>query len=351
MVRDNYISTAKAIGIILMVVGHAISQNFCYRFIYMFHMPLFFFCSGYFYKVPKSMEEVRCFALKRIKGLYLPYLKWSLLFLLLHNTFCSWNLYGAYVPYYDSLEYLRRLRSLFFTMTGHEPLICSFWFFKELLLASILVCVVTFIYRKVKCKYKDIFGGLVLIVMTIVSKPGEWGIPIIWNVSLLSLSASFVFAGYMYRKVEIESFYTFRGLLLSVIIVLAVVWLWNDFLDMLWYGAGSVILYIPIALVGIYMVLCVSKLIDRYTIKKLFYYIGKHTLIIFVLHMSVFKIVNLMKIWVYELSEEKLADSFVIHEHNEFFWFFYAILGIGIPLLLQESWRRLKGFCLKKTKA
>ena len=66
--KDNYISTAKAIGIILMVVGHAISQNFAYRVIYMFHMPLFFFYSGYFYKVPTSLDGVGKFARKGLRA-------------------------------------------------------------------------------------------------------------------------------------------------------------------------------------------------------------------------------------------------------------------------------------------
>ena len=109
MGKDNYISTAKAIGIILMVVGHAISQNFAYRYIYMFHMPLFFFCSGYFYKVPASLGGVGLYAQKRIKGLYYPYVKWGVLFLLFHNVFCSLRIYDTkYVYYYDSSDFLQR---------------------------------------------------------------------------------------------------------------------------------------------------------------------------------------------------------------------------------------------------
>lgn len=48
--RDDKVVIAKAIGIMLMVAGHASLPYFVARFIYMFHMPLFFFVSGYCFK-------------------------------------------------------------------------------------------------------------------------------------------------------------------------------------------------------------------------------------------------------------------------------------------------------------
>ena len=55
--RDEGIAIAKAWGIILVVMGHcsfsAIQpgwQKSVHDFIYLFHIPLFFFLSGYFFK-------------------------------------------------------------------------------------------------------------------------------------------------------------------------------------------------------------------------------------------------------------------------------------------------------------
>ena len=168
--KENNIATAKAIGIILMVVGHAISQNFAYRFIYMFHMPLFFFCSGYFFKVPSSLKEVGIFAKKRIKGLYFPFVKWGFIFLMLHNLFCDWHLYNILdTNYYSISDHLYRFRSLLFTMTGQEQLLDPFWFLKELLLSSMLICVVTFVLRKYDFKYKDVAVWLLFIFLTVIT--------------------------------------------------------------------------------------------------------------------------------------------------------------------------------------
>ena len=52
--RIAWLDTAKGIGIILVVLGHSMSpiltghmvMESLYKFLYMFHMPLFFFLSG-----------------------------------------------------------------------------------------------------------------------------------------------------------------------------------------------------------------------------------------------------------------------------------------------------------------
>ena len=90
------------------------------------------------------------------------------------------------------------------------------------------------------------------------------------------------------------------------------------------------------------MTLTVSKIIDRWPTKRLFYYIGKNTLIVLVLHLLVFKLVNLLKIEIYGLPIERLADFKIIQEHNYVFWIIYAIFGISVPLIVNEAAKYLK---------
>ena len=92
MIRNNTkISILKGIGIILVVLGHASiiqpkSYQYFHTVIYTFHMPLFLIASGYFFKEQYLNENKKYFK-KKVKGLYLPFLKFSLAFLLLHNIF------------------------------------------------------------------------------------------------------------------------------------------------------------------------------------------------------------------------------------------------------------------------
>lgn len=76
---------AKAICIILVVIGHYIPDNspgwyiMNRTFIYSFHMPLFMFASGYIYIAFKKEESYGRFIMKKVRRLMIPYLVTSVL--------------------------------------------------------------------------------------------------------------------------------------------------------------------------------------------------------------------------------------------------------------------------------
>ena len=89
--RDASISIAKAVAIILMVIGHTEYPGLLTSVLYTFHMPLFFITAGYFFS-RRSAERPWDFCSKRFRGLYVPMVKWSLMWLLLHNLFHHWGI-------------------------------------------------------------------------------------------------------------------------------------------------------------------------------------------------------------------------------------------------------------------
>lgn len=78
--RDNSISIAKAIAILLMVLAHTYFSQYGNQWINMFHMPLFFFFAGYCFK-EKYLLQPKVFLHKRVDGLYKPFVNWSVVFL------------------------------------------------------------------------------------------------------------------------------------------------------------------------------------------------------------------------------------------------------------------------------
>lgn len=68
----------KGIGILLVVLGHTGISGLPYTYIYAFHMPLFFFVSGCFYKQYAFYEILK----KRLKSLLLPWFCFAVLFLM-----------------------------------------------------------------------------------------------------------------------------------------------------------------------------------------------------------------------------------------------------------------------------
>ncbi len=352
--HNNYIAIVKAIGIILMVVGHSGCWDLFYRFLALFHMPVFFFCSGYFFNSPNSLQGCKSFFFKRVKGLYFPYIRWSLFFLLLHNLLWRCNLYDHLtVEQFTFSDFLNRLGHVLFTMTGHDQLIDGFWFLKQLFLASIANCIISFLLINLKWKGKYLAIILLFILCSIVSKYYNWGIPVIWDLSILFLSMSYFCSGYYYKMIEHSETYSCVRIILCFITLLLFVLLYNDNLDMLYYSYKTEVVYFLISFCGIYMVFNISYILEKSIFNRILHYIGNNTMIILVLHLSVFKIGNLSKIFLYDLPISRIGDYKVISEYNDYYWLVYAVIGVFLSLLIGKLIGALNFYlgCLFKTQA
>lgn len=131
--RDLTLDIAKGICIILMVVGHSGCPEYLNHFLYMFHMPCFFFVSGWLLS-DRYLTDVRTGLKQKLKGSYWPFVKWQLIFLLLHNVFTMLHFYAD--PYMPKEFAVRIIRT--FAMTGGESLLGGFWFLISLTWASVV---------------------------------------------------------------------------------------------------------------------------------------------------------------------------------------------------------------------
>lgn len=87
MHRIKYIDLYRGIGIILMILGHLhISDGFS-KYIHAFHMPMFFFISGFFWKGAKSPFFV--FIRKKAKSLLVPYILYWILNMIVRTVLTS----------------------------------------------------------------------------------------------------------------------------------------------------------------------------------------------------------------------------------------------------------------------
>lgn len=153
--RDVTLDIAKALCIILMVVGHSGCPDYLHRFIYMFHMPCFFFISGWLLS-DKYATDLKTGLLKKVKGYYKPFIKWELIFLLCHNLFAWLHIYNDSYPLRDIP--LKAVR--IFTMTGGEQLLGGFWFLISIFWASVAALLFVALLHRRKClTIFNIWGG------------------------------------------------------------------------------------------------------------------------------------------------------------------------------------------------
>ncbi|MCE5336142.1 MAG: acyltransferase family protein [Desulfobacteraceae bacterium] len=95
--RVEWIDTLKGIGIFLVFFGHvSFTDKSVVKYIFSFHMPLFFFISGMFFKYSDVRKGFRQFFVKKVRSRLIPYACFGLL------TYCIWlfpmllKKYGVY---------------------------------------------------------------------------------------------------------------------------------------------------------------------------------------------------------------------------------------------------------------
>lgn len=330
--KCNYISIAKAIGIILMVMGHSGCPKILNSFLYMFHMPLFFICSGYFFKEITYKTALITFFNKKIRGLYIPYLRWSILFMLLHNMLRYLHLTESAI--YQTQDYIRQLIKIV-TMTDYELLIRPFWFIKELLLASVIIASFSMIRNNYFPKVKTIALLTISISVAIVLKYMPL-VPLIGDCSLLFLCISYLYSGMLIQEYKNSIPFTTSVLVISFLIVLIGSIMFIGTIDMRFTTVKNIVPYYLLSFSGVLMVFCLSKKLENSSINTIFFYIGNHTMPILALNLLALKVGNLIKIWIYSLPMNNLSSYTVIYEYNSYFWVLYTMIGITIPLLVHS---------------
>ena len=100
---NSKISALKGVGITLMVIGHSGINPSIGHWIYMFHMPLFFFLSGYLFK-DKYFDDRWSFVKNKVKGYYFPFVKWVVFFVLIHNFLADLYFLDGKYTFYEMLQ-------------------------------------------------------------------------------------------------------------------------------------------------------------------------------------------------------------------------------------------------------
>ena len=371
MNRDTVISIAKGIAIILMVVAHAEAPGWLCKFIFEFHMPLFFITAGYFFSL-KYLNDEATFVKKRVKGLYWPFVKWSVFFLIIHNWMFDigilnerfGNETGGVTHPYTWHQIQQNLWHIFTAMGGYDQFLCgAFWFFRGLFVASILYLIIyKVVLHVLPEKRANAAPYLICLIMLLLCAWKTYeGLKIITLVQggYRDLMGCFFFGcGFIFRQYT-GQYRQFIGrhyaALWTTILFAVIVLLFSKYLtaNMNWRSTFVQFLSLPIpALLGFLMTYNISLWLDRHEgrLKQFLVYTGNNTLNIFIFHIVAYKVVSLLKIWYYGLDIRQIGCHMVIHEYSQqdLFWILYTIAGVGLPLgctwLSRKIKERVRGY-------
>lgn len=302
--RSKIIDIAKGIGIMLVVLGH-LNTPLC-PFVYQFHMPLFFFISGWLFK-DTYLDAKRVFCEKRAKSLLIPYVFFYVVaFLFLPHDQASW-------------------KDIFSIKYAHN-ILGTFWFLRELLKSSLLILFFAWLLRRI-CNWKIILPAILFFLVHLLNWLGVDGLShtlyfaFFFSVGIMVKSSSSGGISLKFQYVaSLGCFLVVLGLSqFCHLIVTATTWK-----TFALYAGGS--------FAGIYLTFFVSRIVEKVGfVSDIFVVLGRYTMPIMIFHFSVFFAIDYVKgcLGLHELLP--VMDVFV-----------KLFAGVLIPITIGIMWNYLK---------
>ena len=336
--RNRVISIARGICIVLMVIGHSGCPEYMRRLIYLFHMPFFFFASGYFCRPEQSLRgddnSIGLYRriLRRFKRLYLPFILYGTAFLLLHDVFLDMGLYSPELDgaAYDLPAFGTVALKMFLKMDLPTRLMGGCWFLRSLLIAAVSIDIALYVLRKYS--KAPLLLTILAAVIVLVLRIAPDGTPVIRQLIPAAMGGYFFLLGMHFRKLEDKA----RPGALLIVLMIASLAVCASFqpMDMSTPGVLNSLSYMIVAPIGIILVMILSKVLDKTRLNNLLGYLGDNSLTILALHFLCFKLVSLLAIKVTGLSAGMLAEFPVIPGLGGAWWVLYSIVGLLIPGLI-----------------
>lgn len=272
--RSTWVDYAKGLGILLVVYGHVarglmsagihLPETFFHTVdsvAYTFHMPLFFFLSGLFFRHSIRRRGRGRFVLSKIDTVVYPYLLWSIIQGLIEVLMSRYTNGGASLK--DVLSILWQPRA-------------QFWFLYALFMVFVLAAVVY---------VRD--AGLLAIMLWLVSIAlylGQDTLPLVFNLGFVWRNFTFIAFGVLF------SMYMERGgvpLLEKAMLPLGVIlvgaeYYFHEILNLTFkqYGAWT----LALALLGVLFVSSLSMRLARAGLMKGMIALGQASMAIYLMH-------------------------------------------------------------------
>ncbi|WP_052063416.1 acyltransferase family protein [Nitrincola sp. A-D6] len=301
----NWIDYAKGIGIVLVVYGHVVRGlmnadllehpffELIDSIIYTFHMPIFFFISGYLFYISLLKKKLCVVAFKKIDSIVYVYLVWSVMQTLLESSLSSYTNGSAnFVDMYK---------------IGIHPR-AQFWFLYALFLIVIVFSICLKIFGK-KTGYVSIFIGLFIYLINSYYLNGF----MLWMLCahFIYFALGYVLAGF-YIKINngviAYDNYQLRAItLISFFMFMCAQYYFHGYYDYRYFNRGFFSLFI--ALVSLGFVIFLSIYMSR-SVSKLVFFIGclgGYSLHIYLMHIIIGSGVRIV------LERFMLIDNVIIH--------------------------------------
>ena len=340
----DYWNSVKGLGIFCVIVGHACMWS--QHFVYLFHLQLFFFLSGYFYSEKKYGEHPFLNLKNKLKTTWKVYVILYVIVILLHNVLMDLGLQPlAYEKYTLPEMGLKILGACL--GNGAELMAGPAWFLAILVLTSVVLGFIVTLSVLIEKATKSTIVKLLFQVVIIVSM-AIIGYPLILNqvhffanVQYILVVIPYMWLGYLLRN-YVGDIRRFLNPIIGIICALVVFWFstfeWVDI------TIGHVFPYMYIAtMFGLYMALSLSEILNNVPIlNKLMRFMGDNSLAIMIVHFPILRLIDkfIASVVIGDPTGELFNHIPVAFEN---LWYVYMIVDVPVTLLIVLIWVKFKG--------
>lgn len=275
----EWIDALKGIGIVAVVLGHAFGwrDGSILPLIYLFHMPLFFFLSGYLYK---PSPDLWVFLRKKTFHLLVPYAAFLLLIVVIPDVFRAVASHN-----FGIVEAKHMLKNVIYGGRRLEGAATAFWFVPCLFLTQQIFNLLAVRGRR---------GGLLLII--VAATVASFVNSLLYQDARLPLNANVVLAalplfylGYVFKRYENRRWITPTAFAVGIPAIALVLAGLPNFYDMKVadYGIPGVTMASAIAVT--IALIAIAKQLERVSVvSRGFVALGQASMVIMFVHQAVF---------------------------------------------------------------
>lgn len=317
--RIKYLDIAKGIGIILVVWAHA--KGPYERYIYQFHMPLFFIISGFLHN---DRNTVKQFIKSKTKSIYLPFVIWNLAIIVLK----TWR-----NPSLIKKNLILAIQVLL-ALNKDGQFLGATWFLGSLFIVSIAYKMLDECIEDSPWKRFFITGCFI----AVAGVAFEIKFPLMFSRTLIL--GMFYALGYFVKSYQNE-LKTFDNKWLAI--VAGVIFVAIGHYNSANMGANEYrypFAFVVGALFASYAAIFFSREFERMQqiwilgkLQDVICYLGKKSIHIVIWQFVAFRIVIAFQLYLNGESLRHILDYYPVYDASGYWWIVYSVIGLWAPVL------------------
>lgn len=281
--RINFVDIARAFAILFIVLGHTIVHSIncgtLFKFLYSFHVALFFIISGYVFDI-KNDESFFAFVKKKFFRIMIPYFVWAILFLIPYMLFGQ-GISGE-LNTNSSFQLKKQIMNILYGIGYNSALKqnSSLWFLPALFSMEMINY---FIIKGMK-KHKKIEALVLLFSITISYITDKFlTVNLPWGINTVLTLDVFFLIGYLLKSNNLLTKDKILKLIciIPIFIVGIIAFIFNSTVSCIDYDYGNFILALLSGGCLSIVIIYIASIINKNTLLE---YIGRNTMGILIFH-------------------------------------------------------------------